>query len=118
MAQGMLIMAVFTSVLQLAGSGATRQKDIDTEIKRQKAICDEIKNTKPKLDRIKDLYTEILKTKNVTDDNDKLISDLNDDVSAFNAQVDDLRKAGRQKMLILLVINIVVVAFLSVYIVM
>ena len=115
---GIFVMLVFTSVLQLAGSVATRQKEIDTEIKRQKAICDEIKNTKPKLDRIKDLYTKIINTHQVTEENDKLISELNDDVAAFNVQIDNLRKAGRQKLLILLVINIVVVAFLSVYIVM
>jgi len=116
MAEGMLLMAVFTSVLQLAGSGATRQKDIDAEIKRQKAICDEIKSTKPKIDKSDALTATIIKDKGVSEDTDQLILSMSTDIMAFKQNVDDLRKAGRQKMLILLVINIVVVAFLSIYI--
>lgn len=113
----LLIMGIFTSALQLGGSGATLDSDVTREVQRQQAICDQIVGNKKKLDQINTLITNINSSKSVSDENDQLISQMSDDIAAFNKNITDLRKAGRQKLLILIIINIIVVAVVSIYII-
>ena len=110
-------MAAFATVTQVAGAWISRGDDINNEVARQKAICDEIGNTNDQLLKMQGLINDIVKNKEVTDDNDTLISSLSDTLKASQNNITDLQKQYQQKLLVIIVSNIVLVAFLSIIIV-
>lgn len=110
-------MLIFTIGTQLLGAGLAYNDDVANEIARQKGICDAIDATNDQIGKISTLLADVVAAKTVSAQNDELISQLSDTLSATIKNINDLKKQFYQKLLIMLVTNIVIVAVISIYII-
>lgn len=110
-------MFVFTMGVQLVGAGLAYNDDVANEIARQKGICDSIDATNDQIGKISTLLDEVISAKAVSSQNDELISQLSDTLSATINNINALKKQFYQKLLIMLVTNILIVAVISIYII-
>ena len=110
-------MIVFTMGVQLISAGIAYNDDVANEIARQKGICDAIDATNDQIGKISTLLADVVAAKTVSSQNDELISQLSDTLSATVKNINDLKKQFMQKLLIMLVTNILIVAVISIYII-
>ena len=106
---------MMTSFPQLLGAGVTMKSDIQNEIDRQTGICNQTTDTKAATDVMNGLVKTLSSAIAIDDATDKIIADLQDNMNASLNRVKYLQKQFNQKLLILIVINIIVVALVAIF---
>jgi uncharacterized membrane protein YraQ (UPF0718 family) len=108
---------LFTMTTQMVASGIAYNDDVANEIARQKAICKETDNVNAQIVQIDNLIKNLNAAEPISAENDELISQLSDTIRASIKNINDLKKQFMQKLLIMLVTNILIVAIISIYII-
>ena len=112
----LLGMLVLTSGLQMLSTGLNVDSDSNNEFNRQKGICDQITNTKTNISNMDNLLSALSKDKSLADKTSNDLLTMSQDIGSNIASFNSLKTHYTQKLLIMIVINIIIVSFLSIYI--
>ena len=105
-----------TSFLQVLGSSAKLQGEINSEISRQQGICDQIKFSKDQLSKIQNALATV-KSAQVNEQNIKQqIGDMSESISAEIKKLKSMKSNFKTKLLIQIIIYVVIVSVLCIII--
>ena len=110
-------MMIFTSGLQMLSSGLNSKSDANNEFNRQKGICDEVTNTENNITKMDTMLQELTQDKSLADKTSDELLTMSQDIGASIASYKSLSSHYTQRLLIMIIINIVVVTFLCLYII-